>query len=79
LAFAFRLATGRAPGESEMDILQKSLNRMLAAYAADESGARSLIAIGSSTSDPSIPASELAAYTAVANIILNMDEVITKG
>jgi hypothetical protein len=79
LAFAFRLATGRAPGESEMGILQKSLNRMLAAYAADESGARSLIAIGSSTSDPSIPASELAAYTAVANIILNMDEVITKG
>jgi len=79
LAFAFRLATGRAPDEREMGILQKSLNQMLAVYAADEPGARSLIAIGASTSDPSIPAAELAAYTAVANIILNMDEVITKG
>lgn len=52
---------------------------MLAAYQADEKGARSLIAVGASPSDASITASELAAYTAVANIILNMDEVITKG
>ena len=28
---------------------------------------------------PRFPPAELAAYTAVANIILNMDEVITKG
>ena len=29
--------------------------------------------------NPAISAVELAAYTAVANMILNMDEVITKG
>jgi hypothetical protein len=62
-----------------MAILQKSLDRMLSAYQADEMGARSLVAVGASTSDASIAASELAAYTAVASIILNMDEVITKG
>jgi hypothetical protein len=79
LEFAFRLATGRAANEREMRILRKSLDQMLAAYRADEAGALSLIAVGASTFDPSIPADELAAYTAVANIILNMDEVITKG
>jgi hypothetical protein len=79
LAFAFRLATGRAPDEGEMRILKTSLENMLAAYRADEPGARALIAVGASASNPSIPAGELAAYTAVANIILNMDEVITKG
>jgi mono/diheme cytochrome c family protein len=79
LAFAFRLATGRAANERELATLRKSFERMLAAYQSDEPSAHSLISIGASASDPSIPASELAAYTAVANIILNLDEVITKG
>jgi hypothetical protein len=79
LSFAFRLATGRAPDERESRILKQSLDRMLAAYQADEAGARALIVVGASRSDAAIPAQELAAYTAVANIILNMDEVITKG
>jgi hypothetical protein len=79
VAFVFRLAVGRAADEREMRILQKSLDQMLAAYRADEPAARSLIAVGAAASDPTLPASELAAYTAVANIILNMDEVITRG
>ncbi len=79
LSFAFRLATGHAPDGRELQILQASLQRMLTAYQADDSGAKALLKIGASPSDSSIPVSELAAYTAVANIILNMDEVITKG
>jgi hypothetical protein len=79
VAFVFRLAVGRAADEREMRILQKSLDQMLAAYRADEPAARSLIAVGAAASDPTLSASELAAYTAVANIILNMDEVITRG
>ncbi|MDQ1474511.1 MAG: hypothetical protein QOJ99_5991, partial [Bryobacterales bacterium] len=79
LVFAFRLATGRAPEEHELRVLRTSLDQMLTAYRADEAGARTLIAVGASRSDSSIAAAELAAYTAVANIILNMDEVITKG
>jgi hypothetical protein len=79
LALAFRLATGRSPKERELHILENSLDKMLAAYQRDPAGARSLIAVGASKSDAAIPAAELAAWTAVANIILNMDEVITKG
>jgi hypothetical protein len=79
LEFAFRLSTGRVPGEQERHVLRKTFDEMLAAYRSDEQGARSLVSVGASISDPSIPVSELAAYTAVANMILNMDEVITKG
>jgi hypothetical protein len=79
LAFAFRLATGRAPDERELRVLRTSLDQMLRDYQADEKGAQSLLAVGASASDAPIPAFELAAYTAVTNIILNMDEVITKG
>lgn len=70
LAFAFRLATGRPPGEQERRILRATLDRMLAAYRADEERERALLAIGASASDSAIPAAELAAYAAVANIIL---------
>jgi hypothetical protein len=79
LSFAFRIAAGRAPDARELGVLRKSLGEMLLSYRSDEAGARALIAIGASASDPAIPASELAAYTAVVNVILNMDEVITKG
>ncbi len=79
LALAFRLAAGRAPNEREMRILRAALDKMLAAYRADPAGARALLAVGASKSDSAISATELAAWTAVANIILNMDEVITKS
>ena len=79
LDFAFRLATGRGPDAEEMKILRTKLDEMLTAYQADVTGARSLVTVGASISDSSIPVSELAAYTAVANMILNLDEVITKG
>jgi hypothetical protein len=79
LTLAFRLAAGRAPDEQEATILRSLLDRMLTTYRSDEKGANAFISVGASPRDPSIPASELAAYTAVANLILNMDDVITKG
>jgi len=79
LTLAFRLATGHSPNERELNILRDALGKMLAAFQKDDAGARRLIQVGAAKSDSSIPAAELAAWTAVANIILNMDETITKG
>jgi len=79
LAFAFRLATGRKPDSAEMGILSAAFHKMLAGFQQNESGAQSLLSVGASAEDKSIPADELAAYTGVMNIILNMDETITKG
>jgi hypothetical protein len=79
LTWAFRLAAGRAPDEYEMGVLRKTLQQMLALYREDEKGAETFVSVGASPRDTSIPVVELAAYTAVANMILNMDEVITKG
>jgi len=79
LEFIFRLATGRKPDTEEKSIMKKKLDEMLAAFRNDRAGAEGLLAVGASTHDATIPASELAAYTAITNMILNLDEVITKG
>ena len=78
LTLAFRLAAGRAPDPEEMRILRRTLDAMLAAYRTDEKRAVEFVSVGLSPRNPSIAAGELAAYTAVANMILNMDEVVTK-
>jgi len=79
LAFAFRVATGRAPDAGESETLAHTFASMLARYRGDLPSAKALLGVGDASLDESIPAAELAAYTAVMNIILNMDETITKG
>ncbi|HEY3837486.1 MAG TPA: DUF1553 domain-containing protein [Bryobacteraceae bacterium] len=79
LAYAFRLATGRSPDTGERAVLHKKLDQMLAAYHSDQAGALGLVSVGASSRDQAIPVDELAAYTAIANMILNLDEVITKS
>jgi len=79
LAYAFRLATGRPPDANERGILAGKFDEMLAAYRADEAGARAFTHVGASAGGAAIPPAELAAYTALANLILNLDEVITLG
>ncbi len=50
-----------------------------ASFGKDPAAARSLIAIGEAKPDAKIPATNLAAWTMVANLILNLDEVLTKN
>jgi hypothetical protein len=79
IAFAFRLATARAPRDQESALLLATLSRQLAHFRADEKAARKLLAVGESPADTSLPAIELAAYAMVANVILNLDETVTKN
>ncbi len=78
VAYAFRLATGRAAEAAETKTLMDTFTRMRAAYTADPEGAKAFLAVGAAAVDATIPAAELGAYAAVANVILNLDEVITK-
>ena len=49
------------------------------AYAADPVGAKKLIAVGESKADERLAPAELAAWTMLANTVLNLDEVLNKG
>jgi hypothetical protein len=50
----------------------------MARYARDAKGAAALVAIGAAPVDKKLPVAELAAWTNVATVLLNMDEAITK-
>jgi hypothetical protein len=77
ITFAFRRAVGRGPFLSELAVLRKGLERHLAAFQSDRTPASQLIHHGESEVDERVTPSELAAYTAIAGVILNLDETIT--
>ncbi len=79
LAFAFRLATARPPRGPERAVLKRALDQQLARFRADEDAARKLLAVGESPRDEALPPTELAAYSVVASVILNLDETVTKN
>jgi hypothetical protein len=79
ITFLFRLATARKPDVNETQELITAYNDFRKKYDADAKAAEKLIAVGETKPDPKLNASELAAWTMVANLILNLDEVINKG
>lgn len=69
----------RPPSAGELGVLQATLGKHRARYAADEAAARASVAYGDSKPDGRIPAPELAAYTLVANLLLNLDEAVNRN
>jgi hypothetical protein len=78
ITLAFRLALSRPPSETERKILLAGYEHHLANYRKDPHGALKLLRFGESPRKEKLDVSELAAYTAVTGLILNLDEVITK-
>jgi len=79
LAYGFKLATARPPGPQESAVLMETLAAQRARYGADAQAARKLVAVGESPVPTDLPAAELAAYAVVGNLLLNLDEVVTKN
>ncbi len=78
LGYGFRLATARQPESRELAVLVKLCQDQLAYYDAHQDAALKLLAVGETKRDESLDPSEHAAYTMLANLILNLDETITK-
>jgi len=78
IAFAFRLATSRLPRSKEAEILLNSFQHFVDTYKTNPPAAAKLLSEGESPIDSSFDPPELAAYTGVASLILNLDETVTK-
>jgi hypothetical protein len=78
LDFAFKLATARTPDPQERAVLLNSLTEFRSTYRQDQQSGSKLLAVGETKADSRLAPRELAAWTAVASMILNLDETITK-
>jgi len=76
--FAFKLATARVPNPQERAVLLRSLTGFRSAYRRDEGNASKLASVGETKADSRLAPRELAAWTTLASMILNLDETITK-
>ena len=76
LAYGFRLVTGRRPSPVESRVLKDSLQYHLDYFSSDR--AAPYLNQGLHKRDPAWKPQELAAYAAIGNLLLNLDEAVTK-
>jgi mono/diheme cytochrome c family protein len=78
LAWTFRKVVRRDATSAELAVLRKGLEKRLATYAADPTLAPKLLAQGVSPAATDLDRNQLAAWTTTANILLNLDETVTR-
>jgi hypothetical protein len=79
LIWAFRTATSRMPDERELGVIDGLLVKYREKYTQQKDQAQALLSVGEYPRDESLDISEQAAWTMIANLILNLDETISKG
>ena len=77
--FAFRICFARPPKKEEIKLLENIYSEQLKHFQANKEAATKLIQIGESKPNADLDANDLAAWMAIGNILLNVDEMITKG
>lgn len=75
---AFRRVTGRYPEADEVELLQRVLRVEGERFARNPDAAQRLIGVGDSRPPEELDPAELAAWTFLCSMILNLDETITK-
>jgi len=74
----FRRILVRRPRPEELRVLTASLRHYRDEFRREPQSAAKLLKVGDSKPDPRLEAGELAAYTTVASLVLNLDEAVTK-
>jgi hypothetical protein len=69
---------GRPFRGEELGVVQASLDELLGTYRTNAEAAKELLAIGETRSSDQVDPAELAAWTMVVNMLMNLDEVLTK-
>ena len=79
ITYAFRLTLARKPTQEELTLLEHLYTDELTHYKQNAEAAKSLIKVGESEKPKDLDDATLAAWTAIANVLFNLDETITKS
>ena len=78
LRHGFRIVTGRAATEKELGVMRGSLAYHLDHFASHATERDSYLTYGETPAAKGVDRTELAGYMAVASLLMNTDEAITK-
>jgi hypothetical protein len=78
LTLAFLRIAGRGPSSRELQVLGAGLERHRAHYRQHPEAAKKVLAVGAAPRNVSLDPVEVAAFAAVAGMILNLDEIVTR-
>ena len=79
ITWAFRSVTSRAPSPAELKLLLADLRSYEKEFTNEPGSAKKLLNIGERKADAKLPPARLAAYTLIANTLLNLDEAIMQN
>lgn len=79
LIWAWRQVLDRAPRADEVETLEPLFAGRLEEFRADPTAAEALLKIGKAPLPPDLDPAELAAWTSIARVILNLHETITRS
>jgi hypothetical protein len=79
LTWLYRTILSRSPAAEELDLLSNALQKQREVYRADPSGASKAIRVGESSPKNVAPVEETAAWTMIANLVLNLDETVCRN
>ena len=79
ITFAYRTVLARPPADEESAVVLDLYQRQMRKSAAMPAEAQKAITFGESPPAAGLPAGELAAWTLVANLILNLDEAVVRN
>ena len=79
LEYVFQQVLCRSPRPQEAEVLTKLYDKHLAEYQGDESAATQLLSVGEAKNLEGINAAELAAWTSVCRVVLNLHETVTRN
>ncbi len=78
LELGVQMVLGRAPRGKELEVLGAALSRFRTYYQSHPEDALKFLSQGEAPRNQSLDAVEVAAYTGVASLLLNMDEAVTR-
>ncbi len=74
----YRQLTSHDPNDDALHALRQLLETEQARFSANEAAAKELLSVGAAPRNETLPLAEHAAWTAVANVLLNMDAALTR-
>ena len=78
-AYAFEIAASRKPTAQEVSVLKDVLSEQRYRFKEAPETAKKFLSIGEKKSDEALDLTERAAWTIISQMILNLDETLTRG